>query len=357
MMKRLTSLILCGALSLCVLLAGCSNEPGESAQGDTNADTTAQAQGDSGTQTDGSAPYKVAYIVRTLSDPFAAWLANEITAQAAAYADTFTLDVLDAQGDSEKTNSLIETCITKKYDCVIIQPNDGELQRPYAQKIIDAGIYCITTNAKIPDLAGSSGVDADPYEQGAVLARHAAENVPENGKVVIMSCLPGNLHTTARLEAFKKEFVAKRPDVTILAEKILEQASEADAMATFEDWVQSYGKIDAALTVADAQALGCLEAVKGNSDYDDNFLCYGVDGLSSGLLLIKDGKYTATCFQNAIQLAELNLKAANELLSGEKETVEYAITADLVTIDNVDDFLQLYIDNGSLTQEEVDQHG
>lgn len=104
----------------------------------------------------GDETFKVAYIARNQSDPFAAELVNQFTKQAEDYADTFTLDTFDSQADSEKENSIIEDCITKQYDCIIIQPNDGNLQLPYCQKILDAGIYCITTNAAIRELEGGS---------------------------------------------------------------------------------------------------------------------------------------------------------------------------------------------------------
>ncbi|GHV72764.1 sugar ABC transporter substrate-binding protein [Spirochaetia bacterium] len=303
----------------------------------------------------GSGKKKVAYVARTLSDPFAAWLANEMVKHAAAYSDTYTLDVLDSQGDAEKTNTHIENCITKGYDLVIIQPNDGELQRPYAQRLLDNGIKVITTNAKIPDLKGSSGVDADPYEQGKVLAVDAVKKVPRNGRAVLLNCLPGNLHTTARYKAFQAEFVAKRPDVTILADAILERASEADAMAKFEDWVQSFGKFDLVLTSADVLGLAALEVTKNNPAFKD-LLIYGVDGLAGAMLAIKDGNYTGSCFQNAAQLAELNTKAAYELLTGAKTEVDYAISADLITKENVDEYLKIAVSTGSLTQAEVDAH-
>lgn len=57
--------------------------------------------------------FKVAYITRNQSDPFAAELVNQFTKQAEDYADTFTLDTFDSQADSEKENSIIEDCITK----------------------------------------------------------------------------------------------------------------------------------------------------------------------------------------------------------------------------------------------------
>jgi inositol transport system substrate-binding protein len=300
--------------------------------------------------------FRVAYVARTLSDPFASWLANEIKTQAKGYVKTFKVDILDAQGDNAKSNSLIEICILKKYDCIIIQSNDGNLQRPYVQKAIKAGICVITTNPKILNLPGSSSVDANPYEQGAVLARDAAKRVPKNGRIVIMSCLPGNLHTTARYDAFQKEFVSKRPDVKILADKTLERASEADSMATFEAWVQSYGQIDCALTTADALVMGCLEAVKNNPKYA-KLLTYGVDGISGGLLKIKDGVYNGgTCLQNATELAKLNLKAAYELLTGKKKHVEYSISAIFINQSNVDKYLDEYVKCGLLTAEEVKKH-
>jgi ABC-type sugar transport system substrate-binding protein len=60
-----------------------------------------------GDATDG--PKRAVYIARTLSDAFASWLANEMQRAAAQYSDTFTLEVLDSRGDSERQNSLIET--------------------------------------------------------------------------------------------------------------------------------------------------------------------------------------------------------------------------------------------------------
>lgn len=301
----------------------------------------------------GEGKKRVVYIARNLSDQFAAWLAGEMKKAAKKYEGEFTLDIMDSQDNNEKQNGMIENAIAMRYDCVIIQPNDGELQRPYAQKVLDAGLFCITTNARIPDLPGSSSVDADPYEQGAALARDALKRVPQNGRVVLLSCMPGNLHTTSRFNAWHEVFLDKRPDVTLLAEAVSERPDEGMYMSIIEDWVQSYGQFDAALTVADAIALSFLEVVKDDPRFN-NLLTYGVDGLAQGLLSIKDGKYTATVMQNAVELAELNMKAAHELLSGEKKVCEYNISAEFIDSSNIDEYLKMYVKNGLLTQEEIE---
>ena len=346
-MKKI--LVFAVALVLVVGLIGCTggtSAPPADDQGSATTGTEAPATTDTG------GGFKVAYVARTLSDAFAAWLATEMETAAAAYSDTFTLEVLDSQGDSEKQNTIIETAITQKYDCIIIQPNDGESQRPYAEKVVAAGIFCITTNALIPDVEGASSVDANPYNQGAVLAEAALKDVPQNGKVVILNCLPGNLHTTSRYQAFQDIFVAGRPDAEIIADHIFNEVDSAGAMAFIEDVVQSKGKFDCALTTADVLALAALEAVKDNPDFND-MLAYGVDGLSGALLSIRDGGQTGTCLQNAKELAEKNMKAAYQLLTGEKDIVEDSIGEVYIYKGNIDEWIQNYLEYGLLTEAEV----
>jgi len=297
-------------------------------------------------------PKRAAYIARTLSDAFASWLANEMQRAAAQYSDTFTLEVLDSRGDSERQNASIEMCITQGYDLIIVQPNDGESQRPFVEEAVAAGILVITTNALIPGISGGSSVDADPYNQGAVLAKAAAEMVPQGGKVVILSCLPGNLHTTARYQSFQDLFVDKRPDVEIIGNHIFNEVDPAGAMAFIEDLMQSKGQIDAVLTSADVLALAALEAVRGNPLYD-NMLAWGVDGLSGSLISIKEGKQTGSCLQNAVELAEKNMKAAYQLLTGAQTVVEDSIGEVYLDSSNVDEWLAKYVDYGLLTKEEI----
>ncbi len=298
---------------------------------------------------------RVVYIARNLSDQFAAWLASEMEKAAKKYSDTFSFEILDSQDNNEKQNALIENSIAKKYDVIIIQPNDGELQRPYAKAVLDAGLFVITTNARIPDLPGSSSVDADPYEQGAALARDAVKRAPKNGRTTFMSALPGNLHTTSRLRAFHEVFLTQRPDVTLLAEVTTERPDEGIYMSIFEDWVQSYGLIDVALCIGDSLAMSCAEVVKNDPRFK-NTLFYGVDGLPSALIAVKEGRITATVMQNCVDLANLNMKAAYELLTGAKKVCEYNISADFIDKSNIDEYMEKYVEYGLLTRAQVDKY-
>lgn len=291
--------------------------------------------------------YKVAYIARAQSDSFAAWLANEMKTAAKDY-DDIQLEVFDGQADDEKENAAIENAIANGFDAIIVQPNNGEAQRPYVEQIVDAGIIAITTNARIADVKGASSVDADPYLQAKVNAEQAVKQVPQNGRVVVLKGPSGNFHADERLKAWKEVFFAARPDVKIVGEDFANWNKD-EAMQLMEDWVTSQGKIDAIISMNDNMAAGALEVVKDNAEYK-NILSYGVDGTAEACLLIEQGKMTSTCLQSAIDLAKLNMETVHKLLTGEETQIDTDIEEVLITKDNASEYVKMYRDRGLITE-------
>ncbi|MDR2523665.1 MAG: sugar ABC transporter substrate-binding protein [Synergistaceae bacterium] len=289
--------------------------------------------------------FRIAYVARAQADSFAAWLANAVKAEAAKYPDV-TLDVFDGEANDEKENAMIENAITNKYDCIIVQPNNGEAQRPYVEKVVEAGIIAITTNARISGIAGSSTVDADPYMQAKVNCGLAVSQVPQNAKVVVLNGPPGNFHADERRRAWGREFFEKRPDVTIVGEQIANWNKD-EAMKFMEDWVQSNSVIDAVVSMNDNMCAGALEVVKGNPKFD-KLLAYGVDGTAEAVLLIQEGRMTATCMQSAYDLAELLMSTANKLLTKQEKQIDTDIGNPLITKDNVEKFVEILKAAGAL---------
>lgn len=337
MKKKLLSLILCVSLVGATLMGCGSKENTSPAQNQTDNQGTDKTD-------DGAKQYRVAYIARTQSDSFAAWLANEMKTAAKEYSD-ITLDVFDGQADDEKENAAIENAITNGYDAIIVQPNNGEAQRPYVEKIVKAGIIAITTNARISGIEGASSVDADPYKQAAVNAAIALEQIPQNGKVVVLNGPSGNFHADERRKAWQAEFFDKRTDVTIIAEDIANWNKD-EAMSFMEDWITANGQIDAIISMNDNMTAGALEVVSDPS----KILSYGVDGTAEAALLIQDGKMTSTCLQSAIDLAKLNLESVHKLLTGEEKQIDVDIEEVLITKDNASQFVDMYKERGLIKE-------
>jgi len=324
-MKKWLSVLLVVTLMMSIL-AGCSSSTKEET---TNEDGT----------------YRVAYIARAQADSFAAWLANAVVEEADKY-ENISVDVFDGQASDDTENSLIESAITNKYDAVIIQPNNGEAQRPYAEKAVAAGLITITTNARISGIEGASSVDADPYAQAAVNAIAAVEQIPQGANVVVLKGPPGNFHADERRKSWEKEFFEKRPDVKIVGEEIANWNKD-EAMNYMETWTQANDKIDAIIAMNDNMSAGALEVVKDNEKYKD-ILAYGVDGTAEACLLIDQGLMKSTSLQSAYDLAEALLDTSNKLLTGEEKQIDIDINCPLITKDNVQEYIDMHKKAGAL---------
>ena len=123
--KKILSMVL--VLAMVVAMTACSGSGGDSEGGD------------------GGDGYRVAFIARASADTFAAWLTREMQSEAEKY-DDITLEYFSGEGDNNQVNSLLEDCVTKQYDLVIVQVNDNAASAPYVKQVVDAGIPVITTS-------------------------------------------------------------------------------------------------------------------------------------------------------------------------------------------------------------------
>jgi inositol transport system substrate-binding protein len=292
---------------------------------------------------------RVVYIARAQADLFAAWLANSIRDEARKYPN-LRVDIQDGQANDARQNDLIENAIAARYDLIILQPNDSQAQIPYIQRAVAANIPVIITNPRIPNdaiMAVTHSVDADPYEQGAVVARYALNLVPRNAKVVVLRGPDGNLHSVERRRAWEQEFFVKRPDVAIVGEQV-GHWNKDEGMRYMEDWVQAQPQIDAVVSMNDNMAMGALEAVKGNARFN-NLLVFGVDGDAAAALLIQEGAMTATAFQNADELAKKCMELANAILTGRQTTVlNTDIVCPMYNKNNINELIAVHRKTGAI---------
>ncbi|MCI6465415.1 MAG: sugar ABC transporter substrate-binding protein [Faecalicatena sp.] len=325
------------------------------------------SKGDSSSSGSSSDKKRVCFVARASADTFAAWLTTEMKNEAKNY-DNIELTCVSGEGDDNKENGLLEDCVTKNYDLVIVQSNNNGAQAPYVQQLVDAGIPVITTNPTThqSDLDGSDDdsvmegtgtVDADPIAQAKVSADRAVEEVPKDANVVVLNGPSGNFHADKRREAWTEYFFDKRPDVKILYEDYANWNSD-EALTLMESWVQSGTHIDAIISMNDNMAAGAIEAIRDDKEYiaadgTPSFLAYGVDGTAQGCLLIKEGLLTSTALQSAADLAKKNMEYADKVVSGEMKVTDVNdyVDAPEINKDNVQEYIQMYIDNGEITDD------
>ena len=290
---------------------------------------------------------RVIFIARTQGDTFAAWLRTAIEEEAKKYPD-ITIVSQDGRGNDQQIADFVDNAIANKYDVIMLQPQNTEAQRPPAQRAVQAGIPLVTVNLRIPGMENSShSVDASPFEQGGVCARLGLTQIPQGARVVVLNGPAAHPHSNERRRAWQELFFDKRPDVVKLAEDYANWNKD-EGMKLMEDWVQAYGRIDAVIAMNDNMATGAIEVIKNNPAFS-NLLVYGVDGTAEAALLIQEGKFTATSFQNAYSLAENSMKIVNDILSGnQRGFTNMDINCPLITKDNVQSLIETHKRAGAL---------
>ena len=290
---------------------------------------------------------RVLFIARTQGDTFAAWLRTALEEEARKNPNMVFVSQ-DGRSNDQQIADFVDNGIANKYDVILLQPQNTEAQRPPAERAVKAGIPLVTVNLRIPGMENvSHSVDASPYEQGGVCARLGVKQIPQGARVVVLNGPAAHPHSNERRRAWQEIFFNTRPDVVKLAEDYANWNKD-EGMKLMEDWVQAYGKIDAVIAMNDNMATGAIEVIKNNPAYTD-LLVYGVDGTAEAALLIRDGKMTATSFQNAYALAENSMKIINAIIDGSQIGFSNIdIDCPLITKDNVQSLIDTHKRAGSL---------
>ena len=288
---------------------------------------------------------KVAWIATNLAHTYSAWLVQSAEKHIAKY-PYMELLVLDSQNKMNVQMSQLENCVADGVDYIILHPLEPEALRNTIDEIIDGGIPICVVNQSDGGAPKASNVDADPVEQGQVPAEVAKERIPQNGKVVILLGPSGNSHSLGRRVGFQKYLFDARPDIEILDEQIANW-NKSEGMQYMEDWLQRFDRIDAVVSMNDAQALGAIEATKAAGRLKE-MTYYGIDGLADAVLSIRDGELTATCVQNAEAQAAAALEIADRVLRSEIEFEKTLTPGELVTSANVADWIKIHTENGQI---------
>ena len=289
-------------------------------------------------------PKKVAFICKSYTDTFCVWVKDEIEKKASEYSEQFTVDCLDSKNTSSTQIEQIENCVASGYDAIIFQQVDAEAPVQAVKAAVDKGIKVIVTTGSVNDDGASTYIDADPVQQGSILAEYAVSKFPKNAKVAILQGPAGNFHANGREEGFKKVLEAT-DGVEIVAEEIGEWQKDK-AMTIVQHWLVAYPDLSVIMAHNDDMALGATEAIK-MAGKEGKIQVYGVDATAAGCQAIEAGTMGASVFQNAVDYADLALEYASAHFKGE-EKESTRIDSELVTPDNVADYIEIHKQLGNI---------
>ncbi|NDL66434.1 sugar ABC transporter substrate-binding protein [Anaerotalea alkaliphila] len=324
--KRITSLLVVGALSV-AMFAGCGkSEP-----------TTPPAGGETGSGTEAPATdtvYKVGYVNSSDTDFFDK-LKRDTFETVVKDDKTLEVSYSEANMDVQRQLDLMDNYIAQGVDAIILVPADFSGVTPGIEKANAAGIpvICMGIEAEAGDFifVGSQNFDA-----GVMQGEFMAEALPENAKVLYLQGTPGLYHSVEREDGFKGVLAEKRPDIEVIATQT-GMYERARGMQITEDWVQTFPAFDAIVAANDQMALGAIEALKGANRLE-GVAVSGIDGTPEAKTAIGNGEMAQSVLQSADGLAQYTYETIQTLQSGGTPEARIIVPFESITAENLADY-------------------
>ncbi|WP_099361215.1 sugar ABC transporter substrate-binding protein [Fredinandcohnia onubensis] len=245
--------------------------------------------------------------------------------------------VNDGESNANKQVQQIENFIAQKVDAIILQPIETDASSPAVEKAKEAGIPIINLNS-VTTAEPDAFVGSRDEESAEIAINYIAEKIGNKGNIVMMQGYPGQSSEIKRTEG-AQAILEDYPEITLIDQQTANW-DRNEALDLMQNWLQAHkGKINGVFAQNDEMAMGALLTLE-NEGVKDDIVLVGVDAIPDALQAVKDGRLDATVFQNAIGQGNGSIETALKVINGEDVEKEVFIPFELVTQDNVEEYLK-----------------
>lgn len=270
------------------------------------------------------------------------WLSYLHDAFAAEFADKPEYEIIwsDGQNDVTRQQDNVNAMISQGIKALVVVPVDTSAATPITRAAQEAGIPLVYVNRSpfvgTTPPAGVYYCGSDALISGRLQMEYLGQQLGGKGEVAI---LMGQLNHEAAQERTRgvKEIIAEKyPDIKVAAEQTGNWMRN-EGVNVAENWLTAFPNLAAIAANNDEMAMGALVAIE--SAGRKGILVAGIDGNPDALQAVKDGHLVCSVLQNAkgqgAGAADYTIRA----IKGEKLDPINWIPYELVTIENVDDYL------------------
>ncbi|GAB2800847.1 hypothetical protein GCM10027275_53590 [Rhabdobacter roseus] len=247
------------------------------------------------------------------------------------------LVVVDAERSALKQVEQIESFVAQQVDAIIMNPCEVEASSPAVTRALAANIPIINVNSETKTQP-TAFVGSDDVESARIAMRYIAERLGGRGNVIMIHGYMGQAAQLKR-EQGAREILQNYPGLKLIAH----QSGEWDrskSMSLMENWIQSYGgQINAVFAQNDEMGMGAVKALTA-AGLKDKVVVVSIDAIPDALDAVKKGTLDATVFQNAEQQGARAVETALKAAKGEAFDKQVLIPFELVTKENVAQYLK-----------------
>ncbi len=294
--------------------------------------------------------WKIANITRTLMN--AHWVKNKEGFEAAEKHYGVAADVFAVQSEQDVMDqaNILDTCIEKGYNAVIVSPITEQNLLPGLKKATDAGIVIINVDtAEISkQIAQENGIKittylgSNNYDSGKSAAEFISQILgSKSGEVAIIEGNPGDTCAVDRTKGFA-DYAKSSENLKLVAS----QTGKWDRLKSLEvatGILRANPDIRGIYCNNDTMVLGVMQSAEDlgytvlNSDQfarageSKTLLLIGNDGVPEAIEAVRDGKLTGTIAQKPYLMGYSAVEAAIIALEGKQPPAMFNTPVALVT--------------------------
>lgn len=279
---------------------------------------------------------EIAVIVKTTNSNF--WQNVQKGAQA-AIADqsehTISFDGPASEAAVADQVNMVDNAINRGVAGIVLAPSSPDALAPSVARAFQAGIPVVIIDSALAD--GAEGVQAflatDNCEAGRLVAQKMIEEAGTEGRIAVMSYVPGVGSEIGRVGCFT-ETIEANSELEIVG-PYYSQSQMATALNQTTDVLAANPDLVGIFGANEPTAIGMGRAVE-QAGKAGQLTAIGFDGNADLQQFVRDGTLSAIAVQGSFQMGELGVETMMKLLAG--ETVEPRIDTGvvLVTKDNLD---------------------
>ncbi len=240
----------------------------------------------------------------------------------------------DSESSNDKQILQLDELIEKKVDGIILNPTDKSAINAAIDKVKKAGIPLITVNMNATSDSVDCYIGSDSFQAGVLQGEYAARQLKGAGNLVVLAGQAGHDATDDRLQGLKS-IVEKYPEMHITQ---LEHANwdRSKGSEMMEKIISSGTKFDAVISQNDEMLLGAVQILE---KYHLKPLTIGVDAIPEALEAMMEDRIGATIYQNSKAQAAAAFEVMSKLFNNEKVEKVKWIPLELVTPENIDNYI------------------
>ncbi len=332
-MKRIFSIVL-SALMILSTAVGCSSQQSASSAA---AESTAPASSAAASTDTAGKKYKIALVTKMVDSTYWQTVKKNAEKEAQKLGNVEVTHLgPPTEADIDKQVQIIETCISDKYDGIILAACDKDALVEPVKKAKAAGIPVVMIDSGISEDAYDAFLATNNVDAGASCAKLMAELIGDSGDVAIVNFAAGTQTAVDREKGFTDEIKKNHPKIKIVGVQYCDSdPTKAANQAT--DFISANPNLKGIWGANDQSAVGVAQAVT-EKKLGDKIAVVGFDNSDDIKAGLVSGAIKGTAVQMPSVMGSKGVDLVLDLINGKKidnKNVDTGVT--MVTTKNYKD--------------------